>query len=101
MTASMSGDPETRSTLEAVRRFNEAFDRHDADGVMAAMTEDCVFENTSRPESGLYQRSYFSGALIASSSSVLSSFLLFRDQLPTHFLKVSRFALLCASALPR
>jgi ketosteroid isomerase-like protein len=52
MTAEMSGDPETRSTLDAVRRFNEAFDRHDVDGVMAAMTEDCVFENTCPPPDG-------------------------------------------------
>lgn len=42
----------TASTLEAVRRFNEAFDRHDVDGIMAAMTEDCLFENTSPPPDG-------------------------------------------------
>jgi ketosteroid isomerase-like protein len=35
------------TTLAAVRRFNEAFNRHDVDGVMAAMTEDCLFENTA------------------------------------------------------
>ncbi|HJX15074.1 MAG TPA: nuclear transport factor 2 family protein [Candidatus Deferrimicrobiaceae bacterium] len=52
MTAKMPGDPATRSTLEAVRRFNEAFDRHDVDGVMAAMTDDCVFENTCPPPDG-------------------------------------------------
>ena len=28
-------------------RFNEAFNRHDVDAVMAAMTDDCVFESTS------------------------------------------------------
>jgi ketosteroid isomerase-like protein len=33
-------------TLEAVRRFNDAFNRHDVDAVMTAMTDDCVFENT-------------------------------------------------------
>jgi ketosteroid isomerase-like protein len=33
-------------TLAAVVRFNEAFNSHDIDRVMAAMTEDCVFENT-------------------------------------------------------
>ena len=27
-------------------RFNEAFNRHDADAMMAMMTEDCIFENT-------------------------------------------------------
>ena len=31
-------------------RFGEAFDRHDVDAVMAAMTEDCVFENTAPPD---------------------------------------------------
>lgn len=34
------------STLAVVERFNDAFNRHDVDAVMAAMTEDCVFENT-------------------------------------------------------
>ena len=37
------------STEEAIDRFNEAFNRHDVDAVMAAMTDDCVFENTSPP----------------------------------------------------
>jgi ketosteroid isomerase-like protein len=39
-------DSETRTTLEVVRRFNDAFNRHDVDGVMALMTDTCVFENT-------------------------------------------------------
>ena len=52
MMSKMTGDSETRSTLEAVRRFNEAFNRHDVDGVMAAMSEDCVFENTCPPPDG-------------------------------------------------
>jgi len=43
-------DEETRSTLAAVDRFNEAFNRHDVDAVMAAMTDDCVFESTSPPD---------------------------------------------------
>jgi ketosteroid isomerase-like protein len=34
---------DTAATIEA---FNEAFGRHDVDGVMALMTDDCVFENT-------------------------------------------------------
>jgi ketosteroid isomerase-like protein len=41
-----NADPETTATLEAARRFLDAFRRHDADGVMAAMVDDCVFENT-------------------------------------------------------
>jgi ketosteroid isomerase-like protein len=46
-----SPDGETAATLAAVERFNEAFGRHDVDGVMKAMTEDCMFENTwPRPD---------------------------------------------------
>jgi ketosteroid isomerase-like protein len=52
MRSKKTDDPVTLSTLEAVRRFNEAFDRHDVDGVMAAMTGDCVFENTCPPPDG-------------------------------------------------
>ena len=36
----------TISTLETIDRFNEAFNRHDVDAVMALMTADCIFENT-------------------------------------------------------
>jgi len=52
MMTKMTDDPVTQSTLEAVQRFNEAFERHDVDGVMDAMTEDCVFENTCPPPDG-------------------------------------------------
>jgi ketosteroid isomerase-like protein len=45
-------DGETVATLAAVRRFLDAFARHDVDGIMAAMTEDCVFENTYPPPDG-------------------------------------------------
>ena len=34
----------------AVLRFQEAFDARDVDAVMAAMTPDCVFEDTSPPD---------------------------------------------------
>ena len=34
----------------AVARFQEAFDAKDVDAVMAAMTPDCVFEDTSPPD---------------------------------------------------
>lgn len=37
------------ATLAAVDQFNEAFNAHDVDAVMAAMTDDCVFESTSPP----------------------------------------------------
>jgi ketosteroid isomerase-like protein len=43
----MPSDAETRAAID---RFNDAFNRHDVDAVMAAMTSDCVFEDTSPPE---------------------------------------------------
>src|SRR5579859_6332061 len=45
-------DEQTASTLAAIARFNTAFDRHDVDGVMAAMTDDCLFENTGPAPDG-------------------------------------------------
>jgi len=33
----------------AVERFNKAFESQDVDAIMAAMTPDCVFEDTSPP----------------------------------------------------
>jgi len=43
---------ETAATLEAVRRFNEAFNAHDINAIMTMMTGDCVFENTNPPPDG-------------------------------------------------
>ena len=43
----------TKATLEAIEHFNDAFGRHDVDGVMKAMTDDCVFENTCPPPDGV------------------------------------------------
>src|SRR5262245_29488166 len=45
-------DALTASTLETVRRFNEATNRHDVDGMMALMTDDVVFESTVPPPDG-------------------------------------------------
>jgi cation diffusion facilitator family transporter len=45
------------ATADAVDRFNDAFNRHDVDGVMAAMTDDCVFENTSPPDGRRFEGS--------------------------------------------
>jgi ketosteroid isomerase-like protein len=36
--------------LAAVQRFDAAFSARDVDAVMAAMTPDCVFEDTSPPD---------------------------------------------------
>lgn len=42
----------TATTLAAIERFNDAFNRHDIDAVMDAMTEDCIFENTAPAPDG-------------------------------------------------
>jgi ketosteroid isomerase-like protein len=42
-------DAVTAATLAAVDAFNEAFNRHDVDAVMARMTDDAVFETTAPP----------------------------------------------------
>lgn len=48
-------DAEAAATIAAIERFNEAFNRHDVDGVMAAMTDDCIFESTSPPDGGRFE----------------------------------------------
>jgi uncharacterized protein (TIGR03086 family) len=40
--------------LAAVQRFNAAFGAKDVDAIMAAMTPDCVFEDTSPPDGSRY-----------------------------------------------
>lgn len=45
-------DPTTAATLATIEHFNEVFNRHDVDGIMALMTEDVVFENTSPSPDG-------------------------------------------------
>jgi ketosteroid isomerase-like protein len=45
-------DVVTTETLATIDRFNEAFNRHDVDAIMALMSEDVVFENTSPPPDG-------------------------------------------------
>jgi ketosteroid isomerase-like protein len=45
-------DATTEATMAAIERFNEAFNRHDVDGVMAAMTDDCLFDSTYPPPDG-------------------------------------------------
>ena len=47
----MTQTADTATTLDVIDRFNEAFNRHDVDAVMALMTDDVIFENTSpRPD---------------------------------------------------
>jgi ketosteroid isomerase-like protein len=47
-------DVDVAETLATIERFNEAFNRHDVDGIMAVMTDDCRFENSYPPPDGLY-----------------------------------------------
>lgn len=47
--------PSPDTIVSAVERFNEAFGRRDVDAVMAAMTDDCVFESTVPPDGGRYE----------------------------------------------
>ena len=44
-----SQEQATRTTID---RFNEAFNRHDADGLAALLTDDTVFEDTSPAPDG-------------------------------------------------
>lgn len=45
-------DAQTEATLAVIERFNEVFNRHDVDGIMALMTADCAFENTQPAPDG-------------------------------------------------
>jgi ketosteroid isomerase-like protein len=48
-------DTLTAETIAAVEQFNAAFNRQDVEAVMAAMTDDCVFENTPAPDGERYE----------------------------------------------
>jgi ketosteroid isomerase-like protein len=43
---------DSAETLAVIERFNEAFNNHDVDGIMATMTDDCVFESTGPSPDG-------------------------------------------------
>lgn len=43
-------DQQTKDTLATVAAFNDVFNAHDVDAVMALMTDDVVFESTSPPD---------------------------------------------------
>jgi len=52
MTQQSVRDPTTQATIDTITRFNDVFNRHDAEAIMALMTEDVVFENTAPPPGG-------------------------------------------------
>jgi hypothetical protein len=45
-------DEASANTLTTIQRFNAAFNRHDVEAVMAAMTDDCLFESTGPAPDG-------------------------------------------------
>jgi ketosteroid isomerase-like protein len=45
-------EPQEQITRTTIDRFNDAFNRHDADAVAALLTEDTVFEDTSPAPDG-------------------------------------------------
>jgi len=49
----MTPEQSSSATRTVVDRFNEAFNRHDADALSLLLTDDTVFENTSPPPDGL------------------------------------------------
>lgn len=40
------------NTQAVIEQFHDAFNRHDVDAIMALMTDDCIFENTSPQPDG-------------------------------------------------
>ena len=45
-------DAVTRATIDTINRFDDVFNRHDVDGIMALMTEDCAFEDVAPAPDG-------------------------------------------------
>ncbi len=52
MAQKTSGSSEEEVTRSTIDRFNEAFNRHDAEAVAAMLTDDTVFEDTSPAPDG-------------------------------------------------
>jgi ketosteroid isomerase-like protein len=77
-------EDQAATTLAAVARFSAAFDRHDVDGVMAAMSADCRFESTGPAPDG----EVFTGA--AAVRQIWEQ--LFRDNPTATFVTEEQFA---------
>jgi hypothetical protein len=69
--AEMSFSPQ----IQIVRRFNDALNAADLDGMMGYMTDDCVFENTTpAPDGERYEgqaavRAFWQASLLSSSQA--------------------------------
>jgi ketosteroid isomerase-like protein len=53
MTSKQNPSASNESTRVVIDRFNDAFNKHDADALAPLLTEDTIFENTSPPPDGL------------------------------------------------
>ena len=60
-------------TIKLLDRFAEAWNRHDLEGLMSMMTDDCVFEASAGPEVG-GQRSEGQRAVRAAFAAVFEAF---------------------------
>jgi ketosteroid isomerase-like protein len=52
MSTDQSQENNEQATRTAIDRFNEAFNRHDADALVSCLTDDTVFEDTSPAPDG-------------------------------------------------
>ena len=52
MQLALKEDAVTKATIDTINRFDDVFNRHDVDGIMALMTEDCVFEDVTPAPDG-------------------------------------------------
>jgi ketosteroid isomerase-like protein len=52
MSSTPLSKPNSESTSVVIERFNEAFNRHDADLLASLLTDDTVFEDTSPAPDG-------------------------------------------------
>lgn len=84
MSKDATADSAAAATLAVIARFNAAFNAHDVDAIMALMTDDCVFENTSPAPDG---------TRVTGQADVRDAWLaLFRDSPHAHFTSEDEFA---------
>lgn len=83
MSARATIDSASAETQAVIARFNIAFNAHDVEAIMALMTDDCVFENTSPAPDG---------TRVTGQAAVRDAWLsLFRDSPHAHFTSEDEF----------
>ncbi len=55
MQQALAQDTETQATIDVINRFGEAFNNRDVDGIMALMSDDCVFEGVGAPDGARFE----------------------------------------------